>query len=677
MTKKAMKEARQLALDELLRIPTTNYTVGIDTFFPEELDDQLARQETFNKHLYRPNTYLHKWWARRCGSTFRAILKQFAPELERRDYYASGGLEGKTVLDPMMGGGTTLHEAIRLGANVIGADIDPIPIVQARASLTQASLKDLQAAFHRFFEDLYQRVGPYFQTECPDCERTIDAQYTLYGLRKRCGCGEVVQLDQYELRQEEERVLRIWPESWEISDTTRDPKGQPKGLRLITKTETACPTCKQKYQELLNIPFYARYTPVAIVGDCPEHGIFFRSPSMADLERICEADQQRGILDFGRVDDFAVKDGPKSGDLISRNIHSYLDVFSSRQLLYLYHSIELLQDYHGVAKLNLALLVSTSLEFNSLLCGYKGWFKRRPGAIRHVFALHAYAFQYTVAENNPLNRGKSSGNLQLLFRDRVVRGRKWAVAPVERKIDRKGEAQVVKIPGEWDGGSEVSDQAALATARQGFWLIHRDSRRLPIADHSVDFIVTDPPYYDNVQYSNLAAFFRVWLARLLPSEINWAYDETQSAVAAKATDNDSGFMTVISGIFRESGRVLKRHTGRLVFTFHHWDPNAWAELNIALKHTGFKLLNSYVVSSEHPVSVHINNLNSIKHDTILVLALDGDLPSGQWPAPTKIDTNESENFCRQCGVALGWLLESEYSPAEIRLVWQDLIQGRN
>lgn len=47
-----------------------------------------------------------------------------------------------------------------------------------------------------------------------------------------------------------------------------------------------------------------------------------------------------------------------------------------------------------------------------MLCGYKGWYKRRPGAIRHVFALHAYSFQYTVLENNPVNPRKSSGNLQ-------------------------------------------------------------------------------------------------------------------------------------------------------------------------------------------------------------------------------------------------------------------------
>ena len=84
---------------------------------------------------FRPNTYLHKWWARRCGTTFRTILKQFAPQDALTDYYdPPAALAGKVILDPMMGGGTTLHEAIRLGANVIGADIDPIPIIQTRAS---------------------------------------------------------------------------------------------------------------------------------------------------------------------------------------------------------------------------------------------------------------------------------------------------------------------------------------------------------------------------------------------------------------------------------------------------------------------------------------------------------------------------------------------------------------
>jgi hypothetical protein len=348
MTKRTLKEIRQLALDEMLRTPIADDAIGIDSTFPEHLANQLAQQETFNKHLFRPNTYLHKWWARRCGTTFRAILKQFVPDPDRRDFYAAGGLEGKIVLDPMMGGGTTLHEAIRLGAKVIGADIDPIPIVQARASLTPASLQALRAAFDEFFANLYERIGPLYQTECPLCEETTDAQYILHGLRKRCACGEAVQIDQYELREEADRTLRISADNWEITDeppamSAAKPVAQK--TRLIIKGENICPNCGQKYEDLLDVPFHARYTPIAIAGKCEIHGAFLHSPGLMDVERMHTADQQRAGLDFGALEHFAVKNGPKSGDLLSKNIHSYLDVFSSRQLLYLHHAIALLQGY--------------------------------------------------------------------------------------------------------------------------------------------------------------------------------------------------------------------------------------------------------------------------------------------------------------------------------------------
>ncbi|GAK55610.1 hypothetical protein U27_02444 [Candidatus Vecturithrix granuli] len=664
---------RQLSFEKFSRHSQAEEHFSIDETFPEQFADELSRREVFNKHLFRPNTYLHKWWARRCGSTFRTILKQFVPDAASRDYYMPGGLEGKIVLDPMMGGGTTLHEAIRLGANVIGADIDPIPIVQARATLSQIAPGELHGAFFQFFTDLYQSVGCFFQTECPTCQRTLDSHYTLYGLRKSCACGEVVQIDQYELRHEAKRTIRIDPHSWEILEDGDAHVGSRQTNHLIPKTEKICPVCGQAYQELLDVPYYARYTPIAIAVACPEHGFFFRSPGESDFDRLHQADRQREILDFGPTEDFAVQSGPKSDDLLRHHIHSYLDLFSSRQLLYLHQAIRQLHDYNGIAKLNLGVLVSTSLEFNSLLCGYKGWYKRRPEAIRHVFALHAYSLPYTALENNPVNQQKSSGNLQILFRDRIERGRKWALAPIERKIGQDGKQQVVKLPGEMDAGIEVCDQRSLLHEHQRFWLIHGDSRHLPLEDHSVDLIVTDPPYYDSVQYSNLAAFFRVWLRCLLPDEVNWTYNENLSAVAVKSSQATSGFMRVISGIFAECGRILKQQTGRLVFTFHHWDPQAWAELTIALQHAGFRLMNAYTVFSEHPISVHINNLRSITHDSILVLALDGHQAAGHWTQPESIDTGDSELFCRQCSATVGWLLQQDFTEHDIRTTWEQLI----
>lgn len=681
-----IKEPRQLTFDELQRIPQTTTHLGIDKTFPEAFANTLAQAEAYNKHLFRPHTYLHKWWARRCGSTFRTILKQFVSDPARRDYYVPGGLEGKFVLDPMMGGGTTLHEAIRLGASVIGVDIDPIPVVQVRATLSPIALTDLQSAFENLYAALYTEVGALFQTECPTCEQTIDVHYTLYGLRKRCQCGEVVQIDQYILREENDRAIRIWPETWAISDTQTPPPGSPRTQRLIPKTESVCPTCGEKYQELRATPFYARYVPFAVVGVCPQHGQFFRPPGPADLERLKAADARRIALDFGSTEAFAVQNGPKSRDLLRHGVASYLDVFSSRQLIYLEAAIRylntrypamptntsLLSEHFDPIHLNLALLISTALEFNAMLCGYKGWFKSRPGAIRHVFTLHAYGLPYTALENNPVNPEPGSGNLRRLFNDRLARGRAWAVAPIERRITSDGKSHQVKIHGEWDGGVEVFTQAEMKTASQAFWLLHQDARALPLEDHSIDFIVTDPPYYDSVQYSDLAAFFRVWLARLLPGAMDWTYDTKHSAVAAQSAADDTNFMRILTAIFRECARVLKPESGRMVFTFHHWDPNAWAELTIALKTAGFRLQNRYVVFSENPISVHINNLNAIKHDTILVLALeDAEL---HWTPLKSIAMDDSETFCRQCGETIGWFLESDMTLDNIRITWNSLIQ---
>ena len=172
-------------------------TVPIDTTFPEEEANRLATIESFNKHLFRPNTYLHKWWARRSGTTFRHILKQLVPDISKRDYYSPGGLEGVTILDPMIGGGTTLHEAIRLGANVIGFDIDPIPVLQARASLSGISISDKQQVYRSFEKELAKHIAKYFKTSCPTCGRSADLQFTLYGLRKRCDSDEVLVVDSF------------------------------------------------------------------------------------------------------------------------------------------------------------------------------------------------------------------------------------------------------------------------------------------------------------------------------------------------------------------------------------------------------------------------------------------------------------------------------------------------
>ena len=299
----------------------------------------------------------------------------------------------------------------------------------------------------------------------------------------------------------------------------------------------------------------------------------------------------------------------------------------------------------------------------------KGKGKRRSGAIRHTFAHHAYTFPITAVENNPLFPRRASGTWQKLFHMRIRRARQWALQPHERDLTQE-QASFVPIEGEIDGGVEAASYADLMDGERRFLLRQGSATQLDLADQSVDSIVTDPPYFDSVQYSDLSAFFRVWLRQLLPAEGGWNFDVRESAVDPHNNDRDSRYVELMSGIFAECARVLRRPLGRLVFTFHHWNPKGWAALTLALKAAGFHLLNYAVVHAEHPISVHIANMNALTHDAILVLAPNGDAEIRDWKTPQEVDKNSSAAFCAGCAEHLGWALSAELTAAKIHDHWQ-------
>jgi putative DNA methylase len=451
--------------------------VAIDSFFPEEDADKLAQIESYNKHLFRPNTYLHKWWARRSGVTFRYILKQLSAESDLRDFYTSGGLEGLTILDPMMGGATTLHEAIRLGANVIGYDVDPIPVLQARASLTGISLQEKQAAFNTFLEKLDQKLSPYFETSCPSCPEKSDMQFLLYGLRRQINDDEAIFVDSFTLRAEangdKKTILDFYP-SLKVTRENRI-------WLLIDRDEAKKRGINDKNSELLDIPFADRYVPLVMMGKCPHHGQFFKAPDVRDLQNIDAAASQVTRMAVPGKNGFIVPQGPKSSDLIARGVTNFFELFSYRQLIYLSEAKRCIDEAAPEHRLWLALLVSTSLEFNSMLCGYKGVDQRRAGAIRHVFSHHAYSFPCTALENNPVFKAKTSGTLRNLFEKRILKAGIWAQAPVERRWSGARWGKVI-IDGELDVGQECETLNEFTGKTQSFMVRQNDSSALPLPD---------------------------------------------------------------------------------------------------------------------------------------------------------------------------------------------------
>lgn len=184
----------------------------IEESFPIVQLNPLARKE---RYWYYPVYKMHKWYARRSASTFRAILLGAALPAEDDDgepidlmeeYFESHkddprllNDEGEpmTVLDPFMGGGTTVVEAARLGFNVIGSDYNPIPWFIVKTQTTPIDLDELDAAYQRLADKVKEPLLDLYKTECPVTGKDGDIIYGFWVKQGICvdpNCGEVTDL---------------------------------------------------------------------------------------------------------------------------------------------------------------------------------------------------------------------------------------------------------------------------------------------------------------------------------------------------------------------------------------------------------------------------------------------------------------------------------------------------
>ena len=134
---------------------------------------------------------------------------------------------------------------------------------------------------------------------------------------------------------------------------------------------------------------------------------------------------------------------------------------------------------------------------------------------------------------------------------------------------------------------------------------------------SVDLIVTDPPYYDAIPYSDLMDFFYVWLRRGLrgvvpdtdpvfddPLGPKWsaACDDGELIDDASRFDGDKALSkkTYEDGMaraFRTCHEALNAK-GRLVVVFANKQPEAWETLVSALIRAGFVVDGSWPIQTE-------------------------------------------------------------------------------
>ena len=142
-----------------------------------------------------------------------------------------------------------------------------------------------------------------------------------------------------------------------------------------------------------------------------------------------------------------------------------------------------------------------------------------------------------------------------------------------------------------------------------------DAMALPYRDSSVDAVVTDPPYYDMIEYADSSDLFHVWLKRILhdiePDLFGPQIQHTKDGLQNKNDEiivrrvhepgrvrHDKDFYEQsLAKAFAECRRVL-RPDGHLVVVFGHSDLEAWKRLLAALHDAGFVVTSSWPSRSE-------------------------------------------------------------------------------
>ena len=153
-----------------LRSRSTEFTPGIEKVLSVPFVAELALREKQIQQNVRPVIAVHKWFARRPGTLFRAILlSEFADPPLAAAFFQPHQLRGIRVADPFMGGGTPLLEANRLGCDVFGWDVNPMAYWVVRQEIKQLDLTAYQTIARGIGDELENTLGALYRTRCSYC----------------------------------------------------------------------------------------------------------------------------------------------------------------------------------------------------------------------------------------------------------------------------------------------------------------------------------------------------------------------------------------------------------------------------------------------------------------------------------------------------------------------------
>lgn len=603
--------------------------------FPFEFLSTVAERESWRKEIYRPIYHVHKWWAKRLGSVFRGILLGcLLPEKTDlgRAFYRKHDFSGIAIFDPFMGSGTTVGEAHKLGCAALGRDINSIACESVRVAFGPLDRQRLLNAFADLSETVGQRIRGLYQS-ADESGQPCDALYYFWVKQAPClHCGASVDLfptrviarNAYPDRKPEVQVC--CPGCGDIfAARSKDQRVQCRECELVFDPQAGnasganaiCFSCSGEFPIAVAVrasnrpPTHRLYGKLLLTPQGDKRYLAATETDASayqDCSTLLRCESQRGAI---RLPTAILADGYNTRQAMGYNYLSWRDFFNDRQLLALGWLQEAIAKVDDVAAREALLtLFSGVLEFNNLFASYKG---EGTGAVRHMFSHHILKPERLPIEANVWGTPKSSGSFSTLFGTRLLRALNYRTAPFEVTLSGSGKAH---SSSPFSGAVSCDWPMNGCFSSRNIYLSCDSSDETGLPDQSVDFVVTDPPFFDNVHYSELADFFHAWQS-LYPR--GFLTNSTTTRRAREVQDSDAErFADKLRAVFAECHRVLKDE-GMMVFTYHHSRAEGWASLTKAIWGSGFFVINAHPVKAELSVAAPKSQAREpIQLDVIIV-----------------------------------------------------------
>jgi hypothetical protein len=628
--------ARAAAADQIPAVRADPYRPlpGMETSFDETLVAGLAAAEKQVQQSYRPIIAVHKWFARRPGTLFRGLALAELVDAPLAEHYFEGHDLDGVVLDPFMGGGTSLFEGNRLGLSVVGYDTNPMSRWLLERELEELDVETFEREGEAVAAEVEKELRDLYTTRCDECGEEAPVKFFLWVKTHVCDCGE-------------ETLLFPGPlvAGRKMGRHTHDVLvcGACRSVAQLLPGQASedCPHCGVPYADTkvpaksscsCGLPFTIgrpggeqppQHTLFALEYHCESckgregrRGRFFRGADGEDHARFAEARARLFGMDspFWPVDE--IPPGDETNRLLRWGYRGFRDLHNERQLLGLAMLAERISRAPVEVRPALATVFSDFIRYQNMVCRYDTAALK----ILDVFSVHGFPVHRVQCEAALIGIPKVGSGGYRHFLAKYAAAKRYCREPFET-IRLQGRKQRVPVPGERIAAVPVDDHAELHRKRAAL-LRCASITAQPMPENTVDLVLTDPPYFANVQYSELMDFCYAWLRRLMPN-VSF-FDQPTSKSQDEVTGNVTAgrgintFAERLSDVYRAAVHAL-RPGSPFVFTYHHNDLSSYAALVVAVLDAGLVPSTTLVCPSEMRGSIHINRADSSRVDTVFVL----------------------------------------------------------